>query len=103
MRLVRQRGLCMQEAVPVGAGAMAAVLGAEVAAVERACVEAGGVVEAVNYNCPGQLVIAGEKAAVERAGERIAQSGRQGTRVAGERAVPLPPDEAGRGRVPRAS
>jgi [acyl-carrier-protein] S-malonyltransferase len=71
VRLVRQRGLYMQEAVPVGVGAMAAVLGGEVEAVEKACRETEGIVEPVNYNCPGQLVIAGEKGAVERATERI--------------------------------
>jgi [acyl-carrier-protein] S-malonyltransferase len=75
VRLVRQRGLYMQEAVPVGQGAMAAVLGGEAAAVEKICAEAGGVVEAVNYNCPGQLVIAGDKEAVERASERIKELG----------------------------
>jgi [acyl-carrier-protein] S-malonyltransferase len=75
VRLVRQRGLYMQEAVPVGQGAMAAVLGGEAAAVEKVCAEAGGVVEAVNYNCPGQLVIAGDKEAVERASERIRELG----------------------------
>ncbi|MFI5307974.1 MAG: ACP S-malonyltransferase [Polyangiales bacterium] len=75
VRLVRQRGLFMQEAVPVGRGAMAAVLGGEAAAVERACAETSGVVEPVNYNCPGQLVIAGEKEAVERASERIRGEG----------------------------
>jgi len=75
VRLVRQRGLFMQEAVPVGRGAMAAVLGGEAAAVERACAETAGIVEPVNYNCPGQLVIAGEKAAVEAASERIRGEG----------------------------
>ncbi len=75
VRLVRQRGLYMQEAVPVGQGAMAAVLGGDVAAIEQACAEAEGVVEPVNYNCPGQLVIAGDKAAVERASERIKAQG----------------------------
>ena len=75
VRLVRQRGLYMQEAVPVGKGAMAAVLGGEAAAIEAVCAEVDGVVEPVNYNCPGQLVIAGEKAAVERAGERIKELG----------------------------
>jgi [acyl-carrier-protein] S-malonyltransferase len=75
VRLVRQRGLYMQEAVPVGLGAMAAVLGGELEAIERACAETEGVVEPVNYNCPGQLVIAGDKAAVERAGERIKAEG----------------------------
>lgn len=75
VRLVRQRGLYMQQAVPVGRGAMAAVLGGEPAAIERACAEAEGVVEPVNYNCPGQIVIAGEKDAVERASERIKAEG----------------------------
>lgn len=67
--LVRQRGALMQAAVPVGSGAMAAILGLDDAAVETACAEAaeGEVVEAVNYNAPGQIVIAGHTAAVERA------------------------------------
>ncbi|MBC8026776.1 MAG: ACP S-malonyltransferase [Steroidobacteraceae bacterium] len=68
--LVRFRGRAMQEAVPAGTGAMAALLGLEDADVEAACAEAaagGGVVEAVNFNSPGQVVIAGERAAVLRA------------------------------------
>jgi len=68
--LVRFRGQAMQEAVPAGAGAMAALLGLEDAEVEAACREAaagGGVVEAVNFNSPGQVVIAGERSAVLRA------------------------------------
>lgn len=73
--LVRQRGLCMQKAVPVGQGAMSAVLGGERDAIERACADTEGVVEPVNFNCPGQIVIAGETAAVARAGERIAALG----------------------------
>jgi len=66
---VQFRGRVMQEAVPAGAGAMAAILGLEDADVEAACAEAaqGEVVEAVNYNSPGQLVIAGHAAAVLRA------------------------------------
>jgi [acyl-carrier-protein] S-malonyltransferase len=70
IELVRFRGRAMQEAVPAGTGAMAALLGLEDAEVEAACAEAsagGGVVEAVNYNSPGQVVIAGERAAVLRA------------------------------------
>jgi [acyl-carrier-protein] S-malonyltransferase len=61
----------MQEAVPAGEGAMAAVMGLEADAVREACAEAaqGQVVEAANLNAPGQIVIAGAKAAVERAGE----------------------------------
>ncbi len=68
--LVRFRGQVMQAAVPAGTGAMAALLGLEDADVEAACREAsaqGGVVEAVNFNSPGQVVIAGERAAVLRA------------------------------------
>ena len=67
--LVRYRAQSMQEAVPPGQGAMAAVLGADDTAVAAACAEAaqGQVVEPVNYNAPGQLVIAGDREAVERA------------------------------------
>lgn len=67
--LVRFRGQAMQQAVPAGTGAMAAVLGLDDADVEAACAEAaqGEVVEAVNYNSPGQIVIAGHASAVERA------------------------------------
>lgn len=67
--LVRFRGQVMQEAVPAGSGAMAAILGLEDAEVELACREAaqGEVVEAVNFNSPGQVVIAGQTAAVQRA------------------------------------
>lgn len=68
--LVRYRGQVMQEAVPAGTGAMAALLGLEDPDVVAVCAEAasaGGVVEAVNFNSPGQVVIAGDKAAVLRA------------------------------------
>jgi [acyl-carrier-protein] S-malonyltransferase len=67
--LVRFRGQVMQEAVPLGTGAMAAILGLEDADVEKACRQAaaGDVVEAVNFNSPGQVVIAGQTAAVQRA------------------------------------
>ncbi len=70
VNLVRLRGKYMQEAVPVGVGAMAAIIGLEDEDVEEACRKAsanGEVVAAVNYNSPGQLVIAGEKNAVEKA------------------------------------
>ena len=73
--LVRKRGRYMQEAVPPGHGAMAAVLGGDVAVVERICEETEGVVSPVNYNCPGQLVIAGEAAAVERACAALQSAG----------------------------
>jgi len=67
--LVRFRGQVMQEAVPLGTGAMAAILGLEDADVVKACEQAaaGEVVEAVNFNSPGQVVIAGQTAAVQRA------------------------------------
>jgi len=66
--LVRFRAQAMQEAVPMGTGAMAAILGLDDDAVRTACLEAaqGEVVEAVNFNAPGQVVIAGHRAAVER-------------------------------------
>ena len=69
VRLVRKRGEFMQEAVPVGTGAMAALLGIELAAAEQACVEAaqGEIVDVANINSPGQIVIAGHRGAVERA------------------------------------
>lgn len=69
--LVRFRAQAMQEAVPQGEGAMAAVLGLDDEAVVAACAEAaaGQVVEAVNFNAPAQVVIAGHAAAVQRAGE----------------------------------
>ena len=65
--LVRFRAEAMQEAVPEGEGAMAAILGLDDQGVRAACAEAQGAVQAVNYNAPGQMVIAGQKAAVERA------------------------------------
>lgn len=67
--LVRFRGEAMQQAVPAGTGAMAAILGLDDAVIEAACAEAaeGAVVQPVNYNSQGQLVIAGEAAAVARA------------------------------------
>lgn len=86
IRLVAFRGRVMQEAVPVGAGAMAAILGLDDADVIAACAEAasaGGVVEAVNFNSPAQVVIAGETAAVERA---MAAAKAKGAK----RALPLP-------------
>ena len=69
MRLVRFRAQVMQQAVPLGAGSMAAILGLSDGLVAQACTEAaqGEVVEAVNFNAPAQVVIAGHSAAVERA------------------------------------
>jgi [acyl-carrier-protein] S-malonyltransferase len=73
--LVRFRAQAMQEAVPEGQGAMAAILMLDDEAVRAACAEAGGTVQAVNFNAPGQVVIAGEKAAVERAMEACKAKG----------------------------
>lgn len=85
VKLVEMRGQFMQQAVPAGAGAMAAILGLADDAVQAACAEAaqGGVVAPVNYNCPGQIVIAGEKEAVERGIEACKAAG-------AKRAIPLP-------------
>ncbi len=75
--LVRFRGRAMQEAVPLGAGAMAALLGLEDAEAEAACREAaqGEIVEPVNFNSPGQVVIAGQAQAVQRAVEAAKKRG----------------------------
>lgn len=76
-RLVAQRGRFMQDAVPAGSGAMAAILGLDDAAVRQACAEAaqGEVAAAVNFNSPGQVVVAGHAAAVQRAVEAAKQAG----------------------------
>ncbi|HBQ44119.1 MAG TPA: [acyl-carrier-protein] S-malonyltransferase [Thiomicrospira sp.] len=65
VKLVEQRGRLMQEAVPPGEGAMAAILGLEDQKIVDICAQVDGVVEAVNFNSPGQVVIAGEKKAVD--------------------------------------
>jgi [acyl-carrier-protein] S-malonyltransferase len=80
LRTVRRRGQFMQEAVPVGEGAMAAILGADADAVARACAEAraelaGRTVSPANLNAPGQVVIAGHADAVARAGELAKAAG----------------------------
>lgn len=84
IRLVAERGRRMQEAVPAGIGAMAAILGLEDEQVRQACsnAEQGEVVSAVNFNSPGQVVIAGHKAAVDRACEQAKAMG-------AKRALPL--------------
>ena len=83
--VVADRGRFMQQAVPAGEGAMAAVLGLDDDAVRKVCVEAaqGDVVEAVNFNAPGQVVIAGSRSAVERAIEAATAAG-------AKRAIALP-------------
>ena len=84
LRTVRRRGRYMQEAVPVGEGAMAAILGLDADRVARACAEAaeGQIVTPANLNAPGQVVIAGHKDAVRRAGDRAKALGAR-------RAIPL--------------
>jgi [acyl-carrier-protein] S-malonyltransferase len=69
LRVVRRRAELMQEAVPAGSGAMAAILGLDDDAVRAVCTEAAGdgVADAVNFNAPGQVVIAGDRAAIDRA------------------------------------
>ena len=76
-RLVRLRGRAMQNAVPEGSGAMAAILGLDDDAVERCCAEAadGGIVSAANFNAPGQVVIAGDADAVARASDACKAAG----------------------------
>jgi len=86
VRLVRIRADSMQAAVPVGSGAMAAILGLDDATVVNVCAQAqqnGGVVEAVNFNAPAQVVIAGDKDAVARACDLAKAAG-------AKRALPLP-------------
>ncbi|MGH9476538.1 MAG: ACP S-malonyltransferase [Terriglobales bacterium] len=77
VRTVRRRGELMQEAVPAGEGAMAAILGLEAGVVAAVCAEAaqGQVCSPANFNAPGQIVIAGHCAAVERARERVGERG----------------------------
>ena len=85
IKLVSARGRYMQEAVPAGTGAMAAILGLDDEAVKRVCTQAAEqeIVQAVNFNSPGQVVIAGHKHAVERAAELAKTAG-------AKRAVILP-------------
>lgn len=85
LRLVRARGQFMQTAVPVGVGAMAAIIGLDDQVINDICVESaqGQCVQAVNYNSPGQVVVAGHKEAVERAIEKLKEAG-------AKRALPLP-------------
>ena len=86
VRLVNKRGQYMQEAVPLGEGAMAAVMGMEREKVVEICAEVEkevGAVQAVNFNCPGQIVIAGKTAAVEKAAAALKAAG-------AKRAIMLP-------------
>lgn len=75
---VRQRGILMQEAVPVGQGAMAAILAMDASAIEEVIADIDGV-QIANYNCPGQIVISGKKEAVETACEKLKEAGAKRT------------------------
>lgn len=83
LKLVHQRALAMQEACDEIPGTMAAVLGLEDQVIEDICAKTEGIVVAANYNCPGQLVISGEKNAIESACEALKEAGAR-------RALPLP-------------
>lgn len=86
VQLVRKRGQFMQEAVPLGEGSMAAVMGLDRDKVVEVCQQVAaevGVVQAVNFNCPGQIVIAGKTQAVEKANELLKAAG-------AKRAISLP-------------
>ncbi|MDP3058502.1 MAG: ACP S-malonyltransferase, partial [bacterium] len=83
VQLVRERGRLMQEAVPIGNGAVAAIMGLDTAVIEQICTETEGTVSVANYNCPGQLVVAGETTAVEAVMGRCLQLG-------AKRAIKLP-------------
>ncbi|MCH5259907.1 MAG: ACP S-malonyltransferase [Lachnospiraceae bacterium] len=80
-KVVRKRGIYMQEAVPNG-GAMTAVLGLDTETIEKICEETPGTVTIANYNCPGQIVITGEEGAVQAASEKLTAAG-------AKRCVPL--------------
>lgn len=80
-KVVRKRGIYMQEAVPEG-GAMVAVLGLDTAVIEEVCAKTEGVISIANYNCPGQIVITGESDAAERAVQALKEAG-------AKRCVPL--------------
>lgn len=80
-KVVRQRGIFMQEAVPTG-GAMSAILGLDAETIEKVCKNTKGLVSIANYNCPGQIVITGEEEAVTVAGEACKTAG-------AKRALPL--------------
>lgn len=80
-KIVRKRGIYMQEAVPNG-GAMVAVLGLDTEVIEKICEETPGTVTIANYNCPGQIVITGEEEAVQTAAGKLSEAG-------AKRCVPL--------------
>ncbi len=80
-RIIRKRGIYMQEAVPTG-GAMTAVLGLDAEVIEKICAETEGIVSIANYNCPGQIVITGQETSVAEAAQKLSEAG-------AKRCVPL--------------
>lgn len=74
VKTVRQRGILMQEAVPLGLGAMCAVIGLDGQVIANVCDDIEGV-SVANYNCPGQIVISGKKESVEKAAEKLKEAG----------------------------
>ena len=79
VKVVRQRGILMQDTVPAGEGAMSAVLGMKKEAIEAVLPDVEGIVTIANYNCPGQIVISGKKEAVETACEKLKEAGAKRT------------------------
>ena len=75
VKVVRQRGILMQDTVPAGEGAMSAVLGMKKEAIEAVLPDVEGIVTIANYNCPGQIVISGEAEAVKAASAALAEAG----------------------------
>ena len=73
-KVVRQRGILMQNAVPTG-GAMAAVMAMDAKKIEEICAQTEGIVSIANYNCPGQIVISGKRESVEQAGPLLKEAG----------------------------
>lgn len=74
-KVVRKRGIYMQDEVPAGEGAMAAIIALDADKIEEICNSVDGIVGIANYNCPGQIAISGEKAAVEKASELLKEAG----------------------------
>lgn len=74
-KVVRKRGIYMQDEVPAGQGGMAAIIALDADKIAEVCDEIDGIVGIANYNCPGQIAISGEKAAVEKACEKLKEAG----------------------------
>jgi len=75
LKLLRKRGILMQESVPDGEGSMCAVIGMDADKIDEICSSVDGIVSVANYNCPGQIVITGETKAVEEASKKLTEAG----------------------------